>query len=102
MEHLIFKLNEAIELLLLCNCSDEAAWFEVKVQALCSPDLSQSARLEHLTKISRSLAGMGSFSDLALTPNADSGLTCEEATDRQWQLVPEISHAIREARKAGM
>lgn len=58
--------------------------------------IGQSAfgQLPIFKEIQGILAGMGSFSDLPLSPSPESGLTREQARLRQWDLVSEIDEAI--------
>ena len=85
-------LGEAGELCEISGYTKQAQWFRDRIQMVQQFDHTQLPDV--LKEIKGMLAGMGSFSDLPLSPSPDSGMTREQARHRQWDLVTEIDAAI--------
>lgn len=98
MTELTDLLAEAAVLCLNSGYPKQAQWFRDRIQMLNESELSE--RLQVLEQIQDILAGMGSFSDLSLSPSPDSGKSREQARLRQWDLVSEIYDAIERIKQA--
>lgn len=94
---LISTINKIINLLRLCEYSEEADWFEERKVLLANPELSFSSREALLREIRSIIAGQGSFSDLSLqAPSSDSSrsMTRMELRQIQWNLANELGSGI--------
>ena len=87
-------LRRAADLLRGCDRNDLAGWFAEAAAELSRPSCVATARQDLLAEIRRNLAGMGSFSDIALAPAKDSRLSADEARKTQWRLTEEIGRAV--------
>ena len=83
-------VEEASKLCHDCGYEEQGTWFDQRILELSDPQKQLGA----LQAIDRSLAGMGSFSDLPLAPPSDYPLTKQALRTRQWELVELISEAI--------
>jgi len=97
--HLITLLSEAALLCEVSGYEDSANWFRDRIRMIKNPTMASFP--EVLDEIGSVLAGMGSFSDLSLTPSANSGISREQARLCQWVLVEEIGQAIESLKKQG-
>lgn len=95
-EKLFTTLCRVIDLLGICGEKNRAEWFGARLEILIR-EPSHSERFQQLIRELRGvLAGMGSFSDLSLSPSSDVELSRQEARDLQWQLIDELDEAIGE------
>ncbi len=92
---LLTTLAEIIGLLTSCGEMTRAEWFRQKLLVLEREASSSAGFQVVIGELRRILVGMGSLSDLSLTPVASSGLTRQEIRNLQWQLVEDLDGAIR-------
>lgn len=89
-------IDQAIELLADCGCSEQADWFAEVRRTLESVSQKSSEFADCLRKLDRVLAGMGSFADLPL--RSESGkMTDQEARSLQWKLAADLGDVIEKA-----
>jgi hypothetical protein len=91
-------LHEIVELLQACDEHDKASWFREKVEQLRLATRNSSLKNQVLEEIQTNLTGMGSFADISLCPRLESGLSRREARQKQWDLVEEFDHAIKNSK----
>ncbi len=87
-------MRRMIKLLLECGVYDKAKWLEVKVSLIQNANTQPYDKKKYLTQVKQALGGMGSFSDLSLTPKKNSKMSCNEAKDLQWELVEKFDAAL--------
>ena len=97
IDDLTALLTEAATLCESSGYTDQSKWFLDRVGIITSSGSSDLPTV--LKEIKDMLAGMGSFSDLSLSPSPDSGMTREQARHRQWNLVSEIDKAIEKMKR---
>lgn len=88
-------IDQIVSLLKTCGWKDKAEWFQARRTALEKLKEDTSAFNAALKEVANILMGMGSFSDLPLTPVAGSSLTKEEARKLQWDLSLRLSKLIK-------
>ncbi len=97
-DDLISTIDNVIQLLKECGETDRAKWF-VERQAVVTAMPTASAEFQAaIHQVQDILVGMGSFSDLALTPRKHSTLTREMAREQQWDLTERLGTLIRSMR----
>lgn len=76
-----------------CGHADKAPWLAARRERLINgtPDEMHTA----LNELARVIAGMGSLSDLHLTPDATSGMTVVEANTRLSELLDDLYQEIK-------
>lgn len=94
-KNLIDTVEAIATLLALCSLDDQADWFRAKGATLRVERIDSPKFQEELRDIKRIIAGMGSFTDLSLTPGIGSGLNREEARLRQWELAEQLDVSIQ-------
>lgn len=87
-------IKDIITLLDQCNWLDKADWFREKYKILKKLNLGSSGFNQELRSIDAILTGMGSLSDLPLTPKKGVSLTKMQARKQQWDLVGELGDII--------
>jgi hypothetical protein len=93
LNDLMCKLMEAAALLRDSKYNYLAESYETFCSKLASGDFESQEFKNTLFAIRRSLAGMGSFSDVPLVPQ-QGPMTKQQARERQYQLVQEIYEII--------
>ncbi|MBK7207958.1 MAG: hypothetical protein IPH91_06740 [Elusimicrobia bacterium] len=87
-------LSEVEDLLSKCGQKEHASWIHEKKAAVIK-DKSDSKKLKtHYKEIKNILGGMGSLSDLVLTPNKGVGLTPAIAEQKKRCLVDELWNVL--------
>lgn len=97
-ERLIQLLARVKELLLNCGLSHRAEWFADLETNLKDVSIENEEMRKMLDKLDSVLGGMGSFTDIPLTPTVN-GLTVEQARDLQWELAEKIGKEIQALKK---
>lgn len=98
MSEIIYGLlSRASDLLRECGWDSKAQWFDERGKMLRNVRLGSEEYEVILNDIDTALAGMGSFSDLPLSPKSDR-LTVQQARDQQWELVEAIGNVVDELR----
>lgn len=90
---LLSKLAEASALLRNSRYDDLAESYNELARRLSIENRASRAFKDTLAAVDRSLAGMGSFSDVPLVPQ-QGPMTRQQARQRQSQLVQEIADAV--------
>jgi len=91
---LIKLINQAIELLKQCGYHDKSAWMQNKLNIVMHEDITSESFRTTISEIKNIMGGMGSFSDLPMIPEPDSGISPEDARQLQWDLSEDIYEAI--------
>lgn len=92
-------LSEASRLCQDSGYQEQSNWLRDRIQRIEVASLEELSSL--LDEIQSILAGMGSFSDLPLRSNTQSGVTDKEIRCRQWELVEQIGQAIDKLTEQG-
>jgi hypothetical protein len=92
-KRLIQLLSEVRELLLTCGLPDRAKWFYDFEVNLNDVSITKEKLCEILSKLDSILGGMGSFSDIPLTPSGEK-MTIQQARNLQWELAEKIGNEI--------
>ena len=87
-------IDEIVALLTKCNLREKANWFRIKAKRLKGLEQNSKEYKDELLEIKSIIAGMGSFSDLPMYPKKGSGLSEEEASNKQWDLAAKLGEAI--------
>ena len=94
----VSTVDDVIRLLNECNEGGRAQWFAER-QAIMKASPTTSAEFQDaIAQVQDILVGMGSFSDLALTPRKHSALTREVAREQQWDLTERLGTLVRSMR----
>lgn len=83
-----------ISLLRSCNQEEKAFWFEGKLKTIKETKLDIGEYKKELKEIREKIAGIGSFTDLALVPKQESRITKDQARQMQWDLAEQIDEII--------
>ena len=92
MQKIICILDELSNLLFLCNQDIQANWLKHRTNILA--DTSKDQEREILAEIKKSIAGMGSLSDIYLVPPHSSGLLKSQANKKLYELLKELDSEI--------
>jgi hypothetical protein len=93
-EDLLTIILEIVKLLSLCGWKSKAEWFREKAERIQALDINSQEFRTELLQLNRIIAGMGSFDDLPLFPNKESGLSKEGARLKQTELALKLGEAI--------
>lgn len=88
-------LERASTLLNVCGWEDKASWFRERSLALARSRKGSEESVAILQDIDRAISGMGSFTDIPLTPRIPS-MSVQEARDEQWDLAEGLREAIED------
>jgi hypothetical protein len=93
-DRVIEIMSSVVALLRACGEFKRAEWFLGRAETLRKEPPSSIHFRDTLIEIRGILGGMGSFSDLSLTPVSFAEFSPEEARHQQWQLTENLSLAI--------
>ncbi|MFH1258519.1 MAG: hypothetical protein ABII74_01670 [Elusimicrobiota bacterium] len=91
---LIQIIKEIINLLVDCNWQDKANWFKEKLEQIEQCDEKSDQYISILDEVQNIIAGMGSFTDLPMTPDKKSRLSEEQVHKKQWELANALDEII--------
>lgn len=91
---LVKTVNEIIDLLKECNWQSKASWFEEKLDVINRNNEDTVDFISAIKAIKNIIAGMGSFTDLPLTPKKESKISKDEARKMQFDLAEELDALI--------
>lgn len=92
MNPILETLNEIITLLSAGGWPEQAKWYEQEKNTLL--EKSGEDLIQALLKIKKTLAGMGSFTDLPLKVNNSIGLSEEKLRQKQFSLANLLGEQI--------
>jgi hypothetical protein len=93
-DRLLELLRQAIDPLHACDYGSQAEWFQVRRWKLQSATENGEVFQATLREVQAIIGGMGSFTDLSLTPTQGSGLTRGTAREQQCRLAEQIDAVI--------
>ena len=98
INELLILIRLVEELLKRCGWTKEASWFETISTRIRASDPCSDEFDNCLEELDRSIAGMGSFTDLPLE-SIDGSQTKQELRNRQWDLAEQLGKAIEKIKK---
>jgi len=96
MKQVFDLINDAVELLEKCGWEERAEWFRGLESRLRGQVVGSVEFREELRSLRDILAGMGSFSDLPLTPLPGVALTEQEVKTKQWEIAEELGRVLQD------
>jgi hypothetical protein len=93
-ENLIGIIKKIINLLEQCGYYEKSEWFKKKMEVFLKHSVESNPFQSELKEVKSIIGGMGSFSDLSMTPNEGSKLTKNEARKMQWELADDLFEEI--------